>query len=177
MSISNIKYKDRVRLDTVEFKPGVNIIIGPNGSGKSTILEILSKHHSSANITTSGPIDFMSFDFEKDNIRTKSYIGDNAMAQLAAKFKSHGQVTRSLLKVLVDDESTGKVMILDEPEQALDIDGIILLNKYLKKTKASQIILSTHNFYLILNNPKFNIIELESGYTNKIKQFVNKLNK
>lgn len=164
---------------TFHFKEGVNILCGPNGSGKSTLLEAIEGCAGKGNerptkikaeLVDYDPGPFKKFDFEKDNPRCQNIVEAGGFAQFAfgmrAKFSSHGETTRELLRQLMDGFERACVLI-DEPEQALDMQGLHKLVEQLKASKARQIIIASHSPNLILD-PGFNVVELEEGYRTKV---------
>jgi predicted ATPase len=158
------------RRKTISFEPGINLLIGPNGSGKSTILRSIRdwKREKPFPKVSYNPGRLFSFDFEKDNPRTKGHFGNDFEFQVASMFSSHGETTKGLLHFLVDSKSENAVFLLDEPEQALDIDGLNNLVSDLKISSASQIIIATHSPFLILQK-EFHVIEIIKGYRKKIR--------
>jgi ABC-type multidrug transport system ATPase subunit len=169
----NGKWKKRIpkRENSIfEFLPGVNLLIGPNGSGKSTIIQSIKTFIKSKNQKDKSDIELITgnknifiFDFEKDSFRTKSYFSStNVKFQVSSMFSSHGETTKALINGLSSDNLENLTLVFDEPDQALDIDGINLLIEQLKICKAEQIIMSVHHPALILSN--FHVIELEPGY-------------
>lgn len=182
------------RTITLHFKPGVNLLVGPNGSGKSTIIECLrhevlvkekrdewgekkkvQKRH--AKWTFTGvPLDVLYFDFEKDNPRIGRGDGTMSMQDLRRmqmrwrySSRSHGEFTRDVLKDMDAkiDKHKGRVFIvLDEPEQALDLDGIRMLHSILTKRTTyapRQAVIATHHPFLMAD-PSVNVIEMKEGY-------------
>lgn len=168
------KLAQRVQKNPVCFQPGVNLLIGPNGSGKSTICRSISKKPHSPDVSfevSSGKILF--FDFERDNPRLKHWV--DSAADIAVRMMSHGQVVRELIKKLADAEDIkDQAIIIDEPEAALDIDGIEGLIQALKTSVAHQIIVATHCPFLILR-PEFHCVELVEGFREHVKTQVRKL--
>jgi predicted ATPase len=147
--------------DTIEFRPGVNLLVGDQGSGKSSILQALA---SVAQIkdymyplglakkvaVEVDPCAVRAFDFEKNNRRTLGYLDyDNLSTQLADKFSSHGEANLALLKTLTDAKNT--VFILDEPDMALSVRSILTLVNAFKTTVISgcQIVAAVHHPFLI----------------------------
>lgn len=172
-----------------KFEKHVNILCGPNGSGKSTLLACLfpgdvaieSKAISIPNrdkqvriSRASGGRMVRKFDFEFDNPRNKSFghsvmMGDIGIAGviLAASKMSHGQAMKKLIDSLLDAASIkGACILLDEPEQALDCDGLLYLRDRLK-TLRNQYVIATHAPVLILE-PTFNVVEMVEGYKRRI---------
>lgn len=170
------------------FNSGVSVLAGSNGSGKSTILEAISNAGNKFKRTSEKDKDvqiklndntmvsFKSFDFEKGNPRTLSYIKSGVERfQLSARWSSHGETNRALIKGLLDDKEVKDcILLLDEPEQALDFDGMKLLIDCLENCKATQTIVASHAIQLLLHT-NFNKIELESGYIDKVREFTKKL--
>ena len=160
-------YSERVKLQTISFKAGVNLLVGPNGSGKTSILTAITKRSKDVEVRTSDKLTFYAFDFEKDNPR-KDPMFQGAW-QVAMMFSSHGESNIAIINGIVRDEMSENVIIMDEPEQALDCDNLVKLSQLLKETKATQVLIATHSPFLILD-PKFNIIELSEGYLDKIRK-------
>jgi predicted ATPase len=165
---------------TFEFKPGVNLLVGPNGSGKSSIIAAIKAHVSirdrknklaeKAPIETSAPIKILMMDFEKDNPRTKSYLmgGGTTGFQVGSMYCSHGETTRAIVKGFESDEMKDVLVIVDEPDQALDFDGVKLLIEKLRASPAAQMIVSVHHPLVVLS--EFHVIELEQGYRARVRE-------
>lgn len=178
------KYAERVgakKQRTFSFKEGINLLVGPNASGKSTVVEAITKMSSvndggrapdDVKIRASGKIKVHSFDFEKDSLRTKGHFVDGGLfhVQLASKFKSHGEVNRSMARGMLNDKRIEDgLVVLDEPDQALDYDGIVELVSWLKSCSAKQMIVSVHHPLLVLQSG-VNVIELRKGYCEEMKK-------
>ena len=165
----NEQYTKRIKRKELGFKPGVNLLVGPNGSGKSSIIDAIvckqfEREKDKIEIKTTCEFNYMKFDFEKDNLRTRRTV--ESMGQILSFWKSHGETVKALLGEL---QSNISVFLLDEPEQALDIDGIEYLLECLHKTKSPQVIIATHSPVLILC-PDFHIIELVKGYRERVRK-------
>jgi predicted ATPase len=181
--LTKLKLKDKyaVRVGnkqsrTFTFHPGVNLLVGPNGSGKSTVLRALkdvgSPHASSRKAvakyvehTIDEHVTLKYFDFESQNPRTLSHFVDTAFAfQVASKFQSHGEVNRLLGDGLFKAEHiSGCLVLLDEPDQALDFLGARKLADMLASLPAKQAIVSVHHPVIVLD-PRFHVIEMRPGY-------------
>jgi predicted ATPase len=162
----------------LKFEPGVNLIIGPNGSGKSTVVQQLtySKKYGRDNkdsvITTSAPINFASFDFERDNPRKKHYV--DTIWDVQCHFMSHGEVNHKLIHTMSRLDHDGLV-IVDEPEQALDVTNQLFLSKQLAKFK--QAVVATHSPILMWALPDAHRIELKSKYESNMLADIDKIRK
>lgn len=156
----------------IDFRPGVNLLVGDQGCGKSTILQSIAAHaklkkftfthgiEKNSQITaSSGPVGGM--DFEKDNLRTQSYFGDNMQLQLATMWNSHGQCNIAFLRAL-EKASDNATILLDEPDMALSVRSIVEVVKILDQAGArgTQIIASCHNPFLIR---AFEVFSCEHG--------------
>lgn len=177
IEITDPKVAERVRKNPLIFQPGINVLIGPNGSGKSTILTGLNrkwKKHFKLTISGDGKLNYYAFDFEKDNPRKQNAFyadNDRAMAQMAMIFSSHGESVKTLIAWLLDEKLKNKLMLYDEPEQALDLEGLQTLVQYARQSPAEQIIIATHSPAIILQ-PDFHVFELVDGYKEQIKAHV-----
>jgi predicted ATPase len=162
----------------VKFLPGVNVLVGPNGSGKSTVLAAVRRkiEHTRDKLEEieikSAPGPCRVLDFEKDNPRTKSYFegGGGIGFQVSSMFSSHGEVTKAILKELDSPTFTGACVLLDEPEAALDMEGIQLLVRMVLACPAHQLIVATHCPVLILH-PQVHVVELRRGYRKRVREF------
>jgi predicted ATPase len=153
----------------IEFRKGVNLIVGDNGTGKSSLLSLLLSLRSGK--LTNGTITIKTmdnivnntyaYDFEKDNIRTKSYLSEgNAAFEVCSKFKSHGEVNKSVIKSITRLLTNDDIIIVDEPDMALSVKSIIWLGKFFHKVgKNTQIIAAVHNPYLMLQEKEILNIE------------------
>jgi len=135
-------------LPMVQFSPGVNILAGPNGSGKSTIIRVIrdadweEKTGSETNRAGNRNVEWIAFDGEQDNPRFK--VGHGPL-QFVDTVGSHGQVQRRVFKFLNDRISSGMLVIMDEPEAALDLDGVYYLRKIVEERTDLQWIIASHH--------------------------------
>ena len=150
----------------VEFSPGINVLAGPNGSGKSTVLRVLRDRawatREECEIWREGEenLEFVAFDSEQDNARFKPGRGP---LQFISTAGSHGQVQLRTYGFLRDRISRGSLVMLDEPEAALDMAGIVNLVETIKARSDVQWILATHHPAL-WQIPGARIIELRPGH-------------
>jgi len=181
---------------TLRFKPGVTLLVGPNGSGKSTVIECLrrevlakvktnewgdrakdQKRYASWDVVGETPLPPFYFDFEKDNPRVGGSDGTMSLAdirrmQMRWKYagRSHGQFTKDVLAELESKLISKKglaFVLIDEPEQALDLEGMRGLHSILRRTDLAQAIVATHHPFLIAE-PAFNCVEMRAGYRNEV---------
>jgi len=142
----------------------VTFLCGPNGSGKSTFVDGITelihgqpsflerewtRENAPALVEGTGKA-VLTFSFEKDNPRTAR--GHNVSAGVAATMffagqQSHGQSNYAHLGWAFAHEDFD-VMVLDEPEAALDLDGLLWLRGMLLST-SKQVILATHSVLLL----------------------------
>lgn len=156
---------------TFRFEPGVNLLVGPNGSGKSTILSALRVPISGAKYETTGNIKTWFLDFEKSNPRMKSSFANstNIRLDIACRYRSHGEVVQALLTTISDPEMKGCLALVDEPDMALDLQGIQKLQKALTNCQAPQMIVSCHSPFLMFCG-KFHVVEMRPGYLDKLRK-------
>ncbi len=173
----------RLTKNMLNFYPGVNLLIGSNGCGKSTIIQAMRKGRvifpdSEINFSIEGNPDLFAFDFEKDNPRIGDEKTDHLPIEkqsrrfkfkLASKMSSHGQFVKAVLRKISGPEIANCSLLMDEPEQALDIEGLMNLITALKNSPADQIIIATHSPFLILQ-PDFHIIEMVDGYRELVQK-------
>ena len=167
-----------------EFEPGVNLLIGPNGSGKSSILAAVMDAAGQSRrgeektgidvrlVAGKGKFTVKKFDFEKQNPRVQSSLfGDEGafMFQVGSMFRSHGEANRALGSGLLALDGVRDALILfDEPDQALDFDGVGELIEALKKCPARQVLVAVHHPRIICLED-FNCIEMVKGYRDKVR--------
>ncbi len=182
------KCRDRLATKQAEFSfyQGVTLLIGANGSGKSSLLRAMRPKTASGKFEVSEDDSVkygLYFDFEKDNPRTSSFElltakGEMSFARMFARldseFDSHGETQRKILKTLARDATPEHLVLLDEPEQALDYEGLVLLKQTLRELTSPYVVVATHSPYLILN-PSFHVIELTTGYQDKIRSSIEQL--
>lgn len=162
-----------------DFQPGVNLIIGPNGSGKSSLIELIWGNIAVKRRDRRGmamfcdPGMFRKFDFERDNPRGRTeglMMMEFSAIQMhfASQCHSHGETTAKLLEMLMRDKQRSfRGYIFDEPEQALDPVGLMVLRQQLLHTSARQVIIATHALPLILE-PSFHVVEMRPGYRHEL---------
>lgn len=176
----NATKRSSVLQGTLSFREGVNLLVGSNGCGKSTLLHALrtcrkEPEWGSIKIDwkVNGELRVLWFDFEKNNPRIQGHFPDTDdinqfMAIIASPRASHGQVQRGLITGLANAAAPHKIAFFDEPEQGLDHDGLVLLQKALRDQPFRQVFIATHSPFLILN-PSYHVVELTEGYVSSMK--------
>jgi len=161
--------------DTIEFREGLNLIVGDQGTGKSSLFGLildLAREGSSSEasdilkVGTSRAVRTHSFDSEKDNPRTKSYlVSGNEFAQINSMFRSHGQVIRDIVQSLpkMDDPC---VYFLDEPDMGLSPRSI-----YKTISLFHEVVGEGHQILAIVHNPLL-IESAEQVYDMETRQWV-----
>lgn len=173
------------------FKPGVNVIIGRNGIGKSTVIEAINnawvKNKSSEGLL---------YEEKKMNNKERIYIfsaeennpkrqlsnismfdpdyADKTVHWLNRSEMSSGVQTKEFFDDAMYLSENARIIILDEPEQALDAESMLYIKKELKeKSKDTQFIIVSHHPAFILD-PDFNILEFdpEKPYKPSVEKLV-----
>lgn len=181
--------------ETLFFTSGVNLLIGPNGSGKSQLMQYLRKfsklpEEERAEIDVDlGELNALYlnyFDFEKDNFRTKSQDqamldGTYGMAHLFGKMNamhlSHGESNRFYWGGMQPSEkrpAADTICMFDEPEQALDVDGLAEFEAKMLSHPWRQVLLATHSPFLIFSG-KYNVVSLVPGYLASLRDHYERL--
>ena len=92
-------------------------------------------------------------------------------------YVGEGPAKTNLFKTFYKDrKSDGRqLVIMDEPEQSLDLEAEInLWDAIAGHHSDTQIICASHSLYPILNPEPFNLIETEPGYVKKIQKLLNR---
>ena len=153
----------------IRFGPGVNVLAGPNGSGKSTILRVLRDRDwaqsQECEVHREGDrnLEWVAFDGEQDNPRFKK---DRGPLQFVDSVGSHGQVQRRVFRFLEERLAPGNLVLMDEPEAALDIDGAFSLRRMVETRSDVQWIIASHH-PAIWRMPSAQIIELHPGHVGR----------
>jgi energy-coupling factor transporter ATP-binding protein EcfA2 len=158
---------------SVDFEPGVNLVVGPNGSGKSTVVNALhyiaervrkkERGEKVKNVSFKCGTTTRFFDSETMNPHVMS--GDAAMSNatsmrfwLSGRSKSHGQclapvLTKSLWEEILhcrerlDHELI--TILLDEPESGLDQATLHEFARMVRRwSRKVQFIIATHSIWL-----------------------------
>ena len=158
-------------LTEVTFTPHVNILAGPNGSGKSTILRVMrDRDWAQENECQSwregeANLEWVAFDGEQDNPRFKPGRGP---LQFISHVGSHGEVQKRVYAFLYERIEPGMLVMLDEPEAALDMAGISQLIAYIAQRGDVQWVIASHH-PAIWKIPGARLIELRPGH---VKQMI-----
>jgi predicted ATPase len=182
---------------TVKFAPGVNVLVGPNGSGKSTILEAIRKEiltkekkdeyghklkdqkRHATHVFEGKPMEVFAFDFEKQNPRVDKGNGwlesIEDIRKMSMRWKyastSHGECTKDILKELDAKLTKAKdpcFVMMDEPEQALDLNGMRELHRILSGHTV-QAVVATHHPFLMADRG-FHAIETWPHYREEVME-------
>jgi len=163
--------------DTIDFRPGVNLLVGDQGTGKSSVLQALmasgrlKRHMYELDIAKKVQVkcdagDIRAFDFEKDNLRTRHDFVDDIRTQVSLMFASHGQANMAIIKALSGFRDL--VVLMDEPDMALSVRSI---NKLVQKFKEAtnndcQVIAAVHNPFLIWSFTEVYSLETRNWISN-----------
>lgn len=156
-------------LREVNFGPYLNILAGPNGSGKSTILRVVrddtfgDNNGCQVHRTGEANLEWVAFDGEMDNPRAKHGQGPLQFVNSAG---SHGEVQKRTYAYIGDRLRPGMLMLLDEPEAAMDLDGVNRLSALITKRRDVQWVVATHSPFLwgMARLEGARLIELKGGY-------------
>jgi predicted ATPase len=164
---------------TLEFRPGVNLLVGDNGAGKSSLLQLI-RHMTSGDkferersikeikLEEDVPTQTCNYDFEKDNRRTLSYFDSDGpggtQLQINAMFSSHGEASMGTLGSLFQK---GKKLtyLFDEPDTAMSMRVCHIYSAIFKNwaEHGNQLIVAVHNPILIASQEE--VLAVESGWT------------
>lgn len=139
--------------ETIEFRPGLNVIVGENGSGKTTLLKIMARiamngSVEGVSIDASGAVRYL--DFETGNPRFSikpNPDSKNFTSQVYSMWnvceESHGETLTKTFDSVIDCEDN--CIFLDEPETALSLKNQYrYLDMMRAKSETNQIIMVTH---------------------------------
>lgn len=184
------KNKDRMKRDCTFPLTRITLLCGPNGSGKSTCLDaardLVNKHpldnmgrewtrETAPAIIEGEAKGIMTFSFERDNPRMlqgSNHDAREVVMMMLSRERSHGQSNFDKLQGAFENPSID-VMILDEPESALDLDGILWLRAQLLATD-KQVVIATHNMAILSligqhDDVSMQIFGEEDGYYERLK--------
>jgi predicted ATPase len=155
IEINNNAYDQLGKLKgkSIEFIPGLNIIVGENGIGKSGLI---SKIGDSSYIKAFSTVELsiIFFDSEKMNPRIQKRT-DTAFS-VHALFMSHGECQHKMIDGMSDnfkEKNKHFLILVDEPESGLSPwKQKEILDYYIKISKNVQIIITSHSLILTGSN-------------------------
>lgn len=190
------KYGNKVVLNGInaEFKSGKIIaIVGENGSGKTTLFKILldltmktqGEINTKEDIFINGIIETPRF-FNNmtgyENIKALSYkanIDRDKLIKIAKDFNIESSLSLQVKKYSLGMKrklalvhiflSNSDVILLDEPTNAIDIEALVVLKKYLLdlKQQGKLILIASHD-YKYLRSFVDTIYEIKDGILNSV---------
>lgn len=169
--ITQLRFSPRAQEFTcrvsVDFEPGVNLVVGPNGSGKSMTVRALhyaaEKRGKAKNLSVRGRIATRFFDSENMNphVMNADMAMDSAASMglwFGSRSKSHGQCLAPILTQGLHGqilhcrerlEHEHMTVLLDEPESGLDQATLHEFARVVKKwSRKVQFIIATHSIWL-----------------------------
>lgn len=159
IKVLNPDLQKRIGQTQINFTPNINIVVGSNGCGKSSLLRLLTslteQPNADGKLIWDSSIKVHTYSSEQVT-RTRVEHSDTAFGSV---HESHGQALRKLLSSLenIEDEA---IVLLDEPETALDFQSVWDLCKIISTKKNVQFIISTHH-PLLLTLANANFINLD----------------
>lgn len=175
IKILNPDLQKRIGQTQLTFKPGVNVIVGSNGCGKSSLLKLLTslteQPNADGKLIWDSSIKVHTYSSEQV---TKERV-EHSDTAFGSVHESHGQALRKLLSNLenIEDEA---IVLLDEPETALDFNSVWDLCRIIGQKKNVQFVISTHH-PLLLTIKEVNIINLDRDDKNYAQTVLKKLAK
>ncbi len=152
LEIDNLKIYDNDRIG----------IIGNNGAGKSTLLKMIigEEGKDSGDINLYGDFAYVS-QLEDPSIKTISgeFASKFNIANIWSDSFSGGEKTRFKLAVAI--ENYKNMLLVDEPTNNLDIEGVELITKRLSEYDGGLVLISHDRF--LLDNLCNKILEIEDG--------------
>lgn len=156
-------------ISEIKLVPNINILAGPNGSGKSTILRVIRDKDWCSNMgceverVGERNLEFVAFDGELDNPRAMPGRGP---LQFISHVGSHGEVQKRAYSFISERLQPGMLVLLDEPESALDIVGVKKLGALIISRTDLQWIVASHSPFIwgLQQHAGARLVELRPGY-------------
>ena len=188
MTVTINKESELLAGNSYSFVKPITVLVGGNGSGKTSLLRAiaLSIEPSNWELNTNslinakdvsilnGPKQVSHF-FAENNLKHKSHLGDDIFDQMTAIKSSSGEATFSQVLKIIQKE----FVILDEPDQSLDISNNYGLSLFLLKIaakKESKIIISVHSAQVLKAlghmHKLVDVIDVETGNKTTVEKYI-----
>ena len=174
VKILNPDLQKRIGQNEITFTTGINLLVGSNGCGKSSVIDLVKQltesNSNDGKLIWDSSVKVHSYSSEQST-KERSEHSDAAFGV----HESHGQALRKLLSNLEAIENEA-IVLLDEPETALDFNSVWDLCRVISQKKNVQFIISTHH-PLLLTLKDVNIINLDREDKNYAANVLRKLAK
>ncbi len=202
ISVKNInkKYEEKIILNDISFSLSFGekvALIGQNGAGKTTLSKIIAQldndYEGKIEVFKNFQISYLPQEFlgnlkvseylnfqEKDKSKVLSFFNDFNFSEryldIALSELSGGQKSKIFLIKIFLEKS--QIIILDEPTNNLDLDGIEALENFIKKSNATFLIIShdrkfidkTVTKILFLDNSSHQIKIYDGNYSDFVQK-------
>lgn len=179
LRILNPVLLSRVGKASIQFNPGVNLVVGRNGCGKSSMFEAIRNElehgtGQNARLSRDPTVPHLWYSGSLATADAAVSLRGSEGSTLSAGHASHGELLQRHLQALTNIEGEA-VVLMDEPDIGLDFFAIAELAKTIvAKSDTVQFIVATHSPLLMTMTKNVNFICLDRQ-TDKYQQEVLKL--